>query len=53
MDEGRWFGTIRDVKVTNASADRTDYPMVDFLWNILPLHGIHGNWILARETEDQ
>lgn len=33
--------------------ERRDYPVGDFLWNLLPLNCIHGNRILACEAKNQ
>lgn len=42
-----------DASVTDVGAERRDYSVVDLLWDLLSLYGIHGNWILARQTKDQ
>lgn len=44
---------VRGVKGANVSADRTDCSVGSVIWDILPLHRTHGNWILARETKNQ
>jgi hypothetical protein len=50
VDECRYSIAVK-ASITHVCIDRTDSSLVDLLWHLIPVFGVHGNRILAYATE--